>query len=220
MNVVEMKKIRKEYGTGKNRVQALSLASLDVPKGEFLAIEGPSGCGKSTLMHIMGLLDRPTAGTFKLAGRNVEQLNETERARIRNKHIGFVFQRFNLLPDLTVFNNVALPLVPLRLKRSERRNRVEEVLKQVGLEDRAHHYPSQLSGGQEQRAAIARALVNRPDLLIADEPTGNLDRKNAEAVLDLIAQLQEDLGTTVVLVTHDPEVSKHAQRVLRNTVTK
>lgn len=220
MNLVSMRNVTKDYGNGKGKVRALALQELEIREGEFLAIEGPSGCGKSTLVHIMGLLDSPTTGTYMLGGENVERLTETERARIRNKRIGFVFQRFNLLPDLSVYDNVGLPLIPARVQRKERAQRIMTILDRVGLRDRAHHLPGELSGGQQQRAAIARALVNRPELLIADEPTGNLDRKNADGVLALIKELQRTLGTTVVIVTHDAEVSKHAQRVLRNTVTK
>ncbi len=220
MNVVSMRNITKEYGNGKAKIRALSLRELDIQEGEFMAIEGPSGCGKSTLVHIMGLLDTPSSGTYALAGQNVEKISEGQRAAIRNERIGFVFQKFNLLPDLTVYDNVGLPLVPRGVRGSERRERIMGILKQVGMEDRAKHLPGQLSGGQQQRAAIARALVNRPDIVIADEPTGNLDRKNADNVLALLKELQKTLGTTVVIVTHDPEVSKHAQRVLRNAVTK
>lgn len=220
MNVVEMNNIRKTYGSGKNAVQALDLKQLTIKKGEFLSIEGPSGCGKSTLVHIMGLLDTPTSGRFMIAGRDTAGLSEAARARLRNKHLGFVFQKFNLLPDLNVYRNVALPLAPTKVPRRERHQRVMELLERVGLSNRAHHLPSELSGGQQQRVAIARALVNKPDLIIADEPTGNLDRKSADEVMKLIHDIRDQSGSTVVIVTHDPEVSKHADRTLRNAVTK
>lgn len=220
MNVVEMENIQKSYGSGQNKVRALSLKTLTVPRGDYLAIEGPSGCGKSTLVHIIGLLETATTGTYRLIGENVERLGEAARAKIRSQHIGFVFQKFNLLPDLNVLNNVAMPLVPTGMPRGKRQARATLLLKQVGLEAKAHALPGQLSGGQQQRVAIARALVNEPDLLIADEPTGNLDQHNADAVMDLIAQLQKQNGTTVVVVTHDPDVSARAKRVIRGAVTK
>jgi putative ABC transport system ATP-binding protein len=220
MNVVEMKNIRKTYGSGKNEVQALNIKGLTIKKGEFLSIEGPSGCGKSTLVHIMGLLDTPTSGKLMLAGRDTAGLSESGRAKLRNKHLGFVFQKFNLLPDLNVYKNVALPLAPTKLSKKERHARVTELLERVGLSDRANHLPSELSGGEQQRVAIARALVNQPDLIIADEPTGNLDRKSADEVMQLIHDMRDKYGSTVVIVTHDPEISKHADRVLRNAVTK
>ncbi|HUR24924.1 MAG TPA: ABC transporter ATP-binding protein [Candidatus Thermoplasmatota archaeon] len=220
MNVIEMENIQKTYGSGQNKVRALSLKGLTVEKGDYLAIEGPSGCGKSTLVHIMGLLDTATTGTYRLVGKNVEHLGEAARAKIRSQHIGFIFQKFNLLPDLNVLNNVAMPLVPAGMSRGKRLERATLLLKQVGLEAKTHALPGQLSGGQQQRVAIARALVNEPDLLIADEPTGNLDQQNADAVMDLISDLQKQNGTTVVVVTHDPEVSSRAKRVVRGAVSK
>ncbi len=220
MNIVEMENIQKSYGSGQNKFRALSLNSLTVEKGDYVAIEGPSGCGKSTLMHIMGLLDTATSGTYRLVGKNVEHLGEAARAKIRSQHIGFIFQKFNLLPDLNVLNNVAMPLVPTGMRRAKRFERASLVLQQVGLGAKAKALPNELSGGQQQRVAIARALINEPDLLIADEPTGNLDQQNADAVMDLVADLQKQNGTTVVVVTHDPDVSARAKRVIRGAVTK
>jgi len=193
---------------------ALRGVSLRIKDGEYVAIMGPSGSGKSTLLHIMGLLDTPTRGRVLLDGRDISKLSEGERAVIRRRKIGFVFQAFNLIPHLTVLENVELPLMLDGVPRGERRKKAEEILKSVGLGDRLHHYPSQLSGGQKQRVAIARALINNPSIILADEPTGNLDSKTGEVILDLFDDLHGQ-GHTLVVVTHDEEVAERADRVIK-----
>jgi putative ABC transport system ATP-binding protein len=183
-----------------------------ISKGEYLAMSGPSGCGKSTLLSIIGLLDTPTSGTYFLNGKAVENLDFAERSRIRNQEIGFIFQSFNLIGDLTVYENVELPLTyRQKMNSSERKERVMEALERVGMAHRVRHYPSQLSGGQQQRVAVARALGGRPSILLADEPTGNLDSRNGEAVMELLQNLHSD-GATICMVTHDPRFAAHAQR--------
>ena len=179
-----------------------------------MAISGPSGCGKSTLLSILGLLDTPTAGVYRLNGESVEDLNARQRARIRKRHIGFIFQAFNLICDLTVFENVELPLTYRGMPSSERKQRVEEALERVGMAHRMKHYPSQLSGGQQQRVAVARALGGDPSVLLADEPTGNLDSKNGEAVMDLLQDVHQG-GATICMVTHDPRFEARAKKVVR-----
>jgi len=206
--------VRKVYDTGEVAVEALRGIDLAVEKGEYLAIMGPSGSGKSTLMHIVGCLDTPTTGSFKLEGDEVANLSAGRLAVLRNKFIGFVFQNFNLLPRATLLRNVELPLLYGGVGREERRERAREVLDQVGLGDRAKHLPSQLSGGQRQRAAIARALVSSPALLLADEPTGNLDQTSGGEVMDIFDALNL-CGQTVIIVTHDPNVAAHAHRIVR-----
>jgi putative ABC transport system ATP-binding protein len=190
---------------------ALAGIQLEVQTGEYLAIAGPSGCGKSTLLSILGLLDTPSEGRYWLNGRPVEQLSLSERARTRNREIGFIFQSFNLIGDLTVFENVELPLTYRGMKASERKSRVGEALERVGMAHRAKHLPSQLSGGQQQRVAVARAVVGQPLILLADEPTGNLDSKNGEVVMDLLRELHKG-GATICMVTHDPRYAAHADR--------
>lgn len=194
-------------------VEALRAIDLEIKNGEFVAIVGPSGSGKSTLMHIIGLLDRPTSGRVFLEGRDVSRLSENERATLRNKHVGFVFQTFNLLPRTTALDNVAMPLVYAGFSGSERVRKATEALKGVGLGDRLNHRPSQLSGGQQQRVAIARALVNNPSLILADEPTGNLDSRSGRDILQLLKTLNKS-GNTVVLVTHDSTIAKTARRII------
>jgi putative ABC transport system ATP-binding protein len=184
---------------------------MDIKKGEYVSIAGPSGCGKSTLLSILGLLDTPTGGTYTLNGNPVANLNMAERARIRNRDIGFIFQSFNLIGDLTVFENVELPLTYRGMKAAERKTRSTEALEKVGMAHRARHLPSQLSGGQQQRVAVARALVGSPLILLADEPTGNLDSRNGEAVMDLLHELHRQ-GATICMVTHDPRFARHADR--------
>jgi len=212
--VIEMRGIGKIYRSGRLEVEALQGVDLDVVAGDFLAIIGPSGSGKSTLMHLLGCLDRPTAGTYRLAGTDVAGLSDDELARVRNRTIGFVFQSFNLLPRTTALENVAMPLLYAGIGRSERLERARDALARLGLEDRLSHEPSELSGGQQQRVAIARALVTRPAIILADEPTGNLDSASGADVLGLLHELN-DAGTTIVLITHDSDVAVAAKSSVR-----
>jgi putative ABC transport system ATP-binding protein len=213
MRVIEVIGLTKVYGRGEHRVEALAGMSMNVEPGEWVAIVGPSGSGKSTLMNLIGLLDRPTSGSYTLNGRDVSGLRGGELAKVRRDLIGFVFQSYNLLPRETALSNVELPMVYAGLGRKERRKRALRVLERVELSERAHHRPPELSGGQNQRVAIARALVNDPALLLADEPTGNLDSASGAEILDLFGELNAS-GVTVVVVTHDPEVAARAQRVV------
>ena len=208
-----MKSLGKVFFTDEVETHALSDVHLEIRDGEYLAIAGPSGCGKSTLLSILGLLDTPSGGAYSLYGQPVDRLGAAERARIRNKRIGFIFQAFNLIGDLTVHENVELPLTYRRLPAKERRDRVGEALEKVGMSHRRNHYPSQLSGGQQQRVAVARAIAGRPEILLADEPTGNLDSKNGEAVMDLLRELHR-AGSTICMVTHDPRFARYAERTL------
>ena len=204
----------KVFNAGSNRaVEALVDVSLTVRAGEFVSLIGPSGCGKSTLLSILGLLDSPTDGNYRLNGRPVANLSAADRARTRNREIGFIFQSFNLIGDLTVFENVELPLTYRGMKPSERRQRVEAALERVGMAHRARHLPSQLSGGQQQRVAVARAVAGQPAILLADEPTGNLDSKNGEAVMQLLQELHRG-GATIAMVTHDARYARHADRTI------
>jgi len=212
--VIEMRGIGRIYRSGRLEVEALRGVDLDVEPGDFLAIVGPSGSGKSTLMNLLGCLDRPTAGTYRLAGTDVAGLSDDELARVRNRTIGFVFQSFNLLPRTTALENVAMPLLYAGVGRSERLQRARDALARLGLEDRLTHEPSELSGGQQQRVAIARALVSRPAIILADEPTGNLDSASGADVLALLHELN-DAGTTIVLITHDTDVAVAARRSVR-----
>lgn len=212
--IVQIRELTKIYSQGELEVTALDRISLDISAGEFLALMGPSGSGKSTLLHIIAGVDRPTSGVCAVQGTDVAQLNETELADWRNRNIGFVFQTFNLIPVLTAFENVELPLLLTGLSMRERRDHVEAALQLVGLQDRMNHLPRQLSGGQEQRVAIARALINDPALIVADEPTGNLDAKSATDVLNLLGLLNQQAGKTIIMVTHDPKAAAHARRVL------
>jgi putative ABC transport system ATP-binding protein len=214
MALIETRDLTRIYDLDAGRVVALDRVSLDVDEGEFCAVMGPSGSGKSTLMNLIGCLDRPSAGTYRLAGTAVETLDADGLAGLRNREIGFVFQQFNLLPRMDALGNVELPMVYAGLDRRTRRERALEALARVGLADRSHHRPMQLSGGQQQRVAIARALVNRPSLLLADEPTGALDSRTAAEILALFQALNRE-GVTLVLVTHDAEVGLHARRVVR-----
>lgn len=213
MSVIEMQGIRKVYAAGDNRVEALKDISLTVEKGDFTAIIGRSGSGKSTLMNILGCLDLPTAGTYFLNGEDVAGAGNARLSAIRNKQIGFVFQSFHLLPALTALENVELPLIYAGMPRAARRARAEEVLSRVGLADRMHHYPQELSGGQQQRVAVARAVAGEPPLILADEPTGNLDERSSEAIMALLRELHRG-GTTVLLITHDPQVAAKAEKRL------
>lgn len=212
--IVQIRELTKIYRQGEIEVTALDRVTLEIADGEFLALMGPSGSGKSTLLHIIAGIDRPTTGQCHVDGIDVGALNETELAGWRNSHVGFVFQTFNLIPVLTAFENVELPLLLTGLTAGERREHVEAALGLVGLSDRMHHLPRQLSGGQEQRVAIARALVTDPTLLVADEPTGNLDAHSAADVLNLLGALNRDAGKTVIMVTHDPKAAAHAKRTV------
>ncbi len=213
-SVVHLRKITKTYRIGREiEVHALRGVDLDIFPGEFLAIMGPSGSGKSTMMNILGCLDVPDQGTYELAGENVRALSDDKLAQLRNKHLGFVFQTFNLLPRLNAVENVELPLV-YGGDRHERRKRAIGALEQVGLGDRVHHRPSELSGGQQQRVAIARALLNDPAVILADEPTGNLDSRSSAEILAIFQRLNDD-GKTVVMVTHEPDVAAHCKRIVR-----
>lgn len=216
MSVISLQGIKKIYHLGDNTVHALRGVSLDIEEGEFVAITGPSGSGKSTMMHILGCLDSPSEGSYLLNGKNVSNLPRQELADIRNRQIGFVFQGFNLLPRTTAVENVELPLLYTRpvMSNAERNERAVAALTSMGLADRLDHHPSQLSGGQQQRVAIARALVNKPTLILADEPTGNLDSKTSIEVMRLLQELREKQGITIVLITHEPEIAAYGTRII------
>ena len=209
--LIQLNDISKVFFTDEVETHALSKIHLEIQEGEYVSIAGPSGCGKTTLLSILGLLDTPTHGEYWLNGKQVANLSFSDRARIRNREIGFIFQAFNLIGDLTVFENVELPLTYRGVPSSERKNRVMEALERVGMAHRTKHYPSQLSGGQQQRVAVARAVVGKPSILLADEPTGNLDSKNSQAVMGLLEELHRD-GATICTVTHDPRYAQHAER--------
>ncbi|MGE3776991.1 MAG: ABC transporter ATP-binding protein [Pirellulaceae bacterium] len=215
MALIELRDVWKVYDLGEVQVEALRAASLDIDTGEFVALIGPSGSGKSTLMNTVGCLDRPTRGSYLLAGEQVATMSRDERARIRNQRIGFVFQNFNLLARTSALENVELPLLYSRsIPTRERHRRAVEMLELVGLGNRLDHHPSQLSGGQQQRVAIARALVNHPSILMGDEPTGNLDSRTSREVIELFQRLNREQALTVILVTHDQSVARHAQRIV------
>ncbi|HKF53459.1 MAG TPA: ABC transporter ATP-binding protein [Candidatus Acidoferrales bacterium] len=209
--LIHLDGVTKVFYTDEIETHALAGVHLEIKVGEFLAIAGPSGCGKSTLLSILGLLDSPSDGNYTLNNQPVANLSLSDRTRIRNREIGFIFQAFNLIGDLTVFENVELPLTYRSMASAERKQRVQQVLERVGMAHRMKHYPSQLSGGQQQRVAVARALVGQPSILLADEPTGNLDSKNSEAVMDLLRQLHGE-GATICMVTHDPRFAGVADR--------
>ncbi|MDY5947219.1 MAG: ABC transporter ATP-binding protein [Prevotella sp.] len=212
--MITITNISKHFRTEDVETIALDKVSFEVKDGEFVAIMGPSGCGKSTLLNILGLLDNPTSGTYLLGGRDVSQLRERDRTNVRKGEIGFVFQSFNLIDELTVAENIELPLTYLNIKSSERKERVQQIMKRMAISHRAHHFPHQLSGGQQQRVAIARAVVFGPKLILADEPTGNLDSKNGAEVMQLLTELNQE-GTTIVMVTHNEHDAQMAQRTIR-----
>jgi putative ABC transport system ATP-binding protein len=212
--LVSVRDVHKYFTRGSERIDVLKGVNLEIPSGDFLALMGPSGSGKTTLLNLIGGLDAPTAGGVDVAGVHISSLHGSQLSRWRSQNIGFVFQLYNLLPVLTAEKNVELPLLLTKLSKAERRRRVAIALKVVGLAERARHYPRQLSGGQEQRVGIARAIVTDPTLLLCDEPTGDLDRKAGDEILDLLQTLNRDLGKTVVMVTHDPRAAERAQRTL------
>ena len=212
--LISLEGIKKVFMTDELETHALADIHLTVAKGEFVSISGPSGCGKTTLLSILGLLDTPSSGKYTLAGHSVESLTPSERARVRNRQIGFIFQAFNLIGDLTVYENVELPLTYRGMPSAERNTRVTQALERVGMAHRIKHYPSQLSGGQQQRVAVARAVAGDPAILLADEPTGNLDSSNGEAVMELLRELHQG-GATIIIVTHDPRYAKWADREIR-----
>lgn len=211
--LVEIKNVTKVYRRDTLEIPVLQNISLDVPEGEFLALMGPSGSGKTTLLNLISGIDQPTGGSIVIAGTDIAKLNESELAKWRSRNIGFVFQFYNLLPVLTAYENVELPLLLTNLSTKEKKERVEAVLRVVGLEDRMDHYPRQLSGGQQQRVAIARAVVTDPTLLIGDEPTGDLDRKSAEEILTLLSRLNSEFKKTIIMVTHDPHAAQSAHKI-------
>jgi putative ABC transport system ATP-binding protein len=211
--VIRLDNLTKVFTTDEVETHALSNVTFEIGRGDYVAIDGPSGCGKSTLLSILGLLDSPSSGSYELGGRQVAELQAWERARIRNREIGFIFQSFNLIGDLSVFENVELPLTYRGMRPVERRQRVSDALERVGMAHRAKHLPSQLSGGQQQRVAVARAVAGEPVILLADEPTGNLDSKSGESVMDLLRELHRG-GATICMVTHDPRYARHADRMI------
>ncbi len=214
MNIIETKHISRVYKMGTNIVNALQDVTISIRKGEYVAFMGPSGSGKSTLMNIVGCLDTPTSGTYMLNNQMVSEMTENELAEIRNKEIGFVFQTFNLLPRASALENVALPLIYAGYSKADRNEKAMEALKSVNLEDRHHHKPNELSGGQRQRVAIARALVNDPSIILADEPTGNLDTKTSYEIMKLFQDLH-DKGNTIIMVTHEDDIAHYAHRIIR-----
>jgi putative ABC transport system ATP-binding protein len=209
--LIQLQGVSKVFLTDEVETHALSNIHLGIKRGEYVSIAGPSGCGKTTLLSLLGLLDSPSEGKYILDGKDVSDLSASERARVRNREIGFIFQAFNLIGDLTVYENVELPLTYRGMSSGERKERVQAALERVGMAHRTKHYPSQLSGGQQQRVAVARAIVGRPLILLADEPTGNLDSKNGEAVMDLMKELHDE-GATICMVTHDPRYARYAER--------
>jgi putative ABC transport system ATP-binding protein len=212
--LVRIADVHKFFSRGSERIDVLQGVNITIPKGDFLALMGPSGSGKTTLLNLMGGLDQPTSGTVEIGGVRINELSGSRLSAWRSTHIGFVFQLYNLLPVLNAERNVELPLLLTKLSRAERRKRAQIALKVVGLSDRANHYPRQLSGGQEQRVGIARAIVTDPDLLLCDEPTGDLDRKSGDEILDLLQTLNREHGKTIVMVTHDPRAADRARRTL------
>jgi putative ABC transport system ATP-binding protein len=213
-SLIKISDIKRDFILGNETIYVLKGIDLQINKGEYVALMGPSGSGKSTLMNILGCLDTPTSGTYILNGKDVSQMHDDDLAEVRNKEIGFVFQTFNLLPRTTALDNVALPMIYAGYPKSERNKRAKEVLTQVGLDDRMDHQPNQLSGGQRQRVAVARALVNKPSIILADEPTGNLDSKTSVEIMKLFGDIHAS-GNTVILVTHEEDIAKYAHRIIR-----
>jgi putative ABC transport system ATP-binding protein len=213
-SLIKITNIKRDFALGNEIVYVLKGIDLEIKKGEYVALMGPSGSGKSTLMNLLGCLDTPTSGSYILNGKDVSQMQDDELADIRNKEIGFIFQTFNLLPRTTALDNVALPMIYAGHSKSERTTRATEVLKQVNLADRMDHQPNQLSGGQRQRVAIARALVNKPSIILADEPTGNLDSKTSEEIMALLEEIHQK-GNTIIVVTHEEDIAAHAKRIIR-----
>jgi len=213
-SIIHLENIQKNYYLGKQELQVLKGITIDILKNEYVALMGPSGSGKSTLMNILGCLDSPTGGKYILNGKDVSRMADNDLAEVRNKEIGFVFQQFNLLPRLSAIENVALPLIYAGVDKKERLERAMEVLTKVKLDDRSHHKPNELSGGQCQRVAIARALINNPSIILADEPTGNLDSKTSHEIMDILTKIHHD-GNTVILVTHEEDIAAFAKRVIR-----
>lgn len=213
--MIQLENVSKAYRTDTIETLALQNMNLTVPAGEFMSIMGPSGCGKSTLLNIMGLIDEPSTGSVTLAGRQITKYNGNDIARFRNEQLGFIFQSFHLINDLSVIDNVELPLLYRRVRSTERRRLATEALAHVGLSNRATHFPNQLSGGQKQRVAIARAIVGRPNIILADEPTGNLDSRMGDEIMDILLRLNSELGTTIVMVTHDERMAKKTHRLVR-----
>jgi putative ABC transport system ATP-binding protein len=216
-SLVRLRGVAKDYKRGVETVHVLQALDLDIPKGDFLALMGPSGSGKSTLLNLIGGLDRPTAGSIDIAGQRIDQMNDGQLGRWRAAHVGFIFQMYNLLPVLSAERNVELPLLLTKLSAAERRKRASAALSLVGLSERAKHRPRELSGGQEQRVGIARAIVSDPTLLLCDEPTGDLDRKSGDEILDLLQALNERHGKTIIMVTHDPHAAARAKHTLHLT---
>ena len=213
--LIEIRDLSKSYQKGKTTITPLEGLSLDVPEGEFLALMGPSGSGKTTLLNLVAGIDTPTKGSLRISGRDLSQMNRGDLTKWRSEHVGYIFQLYHLIPILTAYENVELPLLLSKLSRRERKQRVETALELVGLSDRAGHRPTELSGGQAQRVAIARAIVHNPELLVADEPTGDLDRESADSILGLLRDLTKEHGKTVVMVTHDPKAASAADRTLQ-----
>ena len=211
--MIKLEKITKIYRTDEVETSALNEVNFEVQKGEFVAIMGPSGCGKSTLLNVLGMLDKPDGGNYFFHESEVGNIKEKARAEVRKKHLGFVFQNYNLIDELTVFENVELPLIYAKVPKKERYAKVEEILKRIGIAHRSGHFPQQLSGGQQQRAAVARALVTNPDLILADEPTGNLDSSNGSEVMELLCELN-DAGTTIIMVTHSAHDASYCSRII------
>jgi len=209
--MIHLEKLKKVYRTDDIETTALNDITFDIRSGEFVAVMGPSGCGKSTLLNVLGMLDNADGGSYMFNGQEIANLNERQRSNIRKSHIGFVFQNFNLIDELSVFENVELPLIYNKISRKERHDRVEEIIQRIGVGHRAKHFPQQLSGGQQQRVAVARALVNKPELILADEPTGNLDTANGNEVMELLCELNET-GTTIVMVTHSSHDAGYSRR--------